>query len=51
MIEVYKYFLSDYEIQSMLNNRDIWKTSDEVSQRLEALQTARSQEAAKESKE
>ena len=44
MSAVYKDFLSADEIQSMLNNRDIWMTSDEVAQRLEKLQTARAQE-------
>jgi ATP-dependent protease ClpP protease subunit len=47
MSAVYKDFLSADEIQSMLNNRDIWMTSDEVAQRLEKLQTARAQEADK----
>jgi ATP-dependent protease ClpP protease subunit len=50
MRAVYKDFLAEDEIQSMLNNRDIWMTSDEVAQRLEKLQTARAQQA-KESKE
>jgi ATP-dependent protease ClpP protease subunit len=50
MSAVYKDFLSADEIQSMLNNRDIWMTSDEVAQRLEKLQTARAEQA-KESKE
>jgi ATP-dependent protease ClpP protease subunit len=45
MSAVYKDFLSADEIQSMLNNRDIWMTSDEVAQRLEKLQTVRAQEA------
>jgi ATP-dependent protease ClpP protease subunit len=45
MSAVYKDFLSTEEIQSMLNNRDIWMTSEEVAQRLEKLQTARAQEA------
>jgi ATP-dependent protease ClpP protease subunit len=45
MSAVYKDFLSADEIQSMLNNRDIWMTSDEVAQRLEKLQAARAQEA------
>jgi ATP-dependent protease ClpP protease subunit len=50
MSAVYRDFLSAEEIQSMLNNRDIWMTSDEVAQRLEKLQEARAQQA-KESKE
>jgi len=45
MSAVYKDFLSADEIQSMLNNRDIWMTSDEVAQRLEKLQTTRAQQA------
>jgi ATP-dependent protease ClpP protease subunit len=50
MRAVYRDFLAEDEIQSMLNNRDIWMTSDEVAQRLEKLQEARAQQA-KESKE
>jgi ATP-dependent protease ClpP protease subunit len=50
MRAVYKDFLAEDEIQSMLNNRDIWMTSDEVAQRLEKLQEARARQA-KESKE
>jgi ATP-dependent protease ClpP protease subunit len=50
MRAVYRDFLAEDEIQSMLNNRDIWMTSDEVAQRLEKLQVARAQQA-KESKE
>jgi ATP-dependent protease ClpP protease subunit len=46
MRAVYRDFLAEDEIQSMLNNRDIWMTSDEVAQRLEKLQTARSKEPA-----
>jgi ATP-dependent protease ClpP protease subunit len=45
MRAVYRDFLAEDEIQSMLNNRDIWMTSDEVAQRLEKLQAARAQEA------
>jgi hypothetical protein len=37
MTEVYEGFLTTEEIQSMLNNRDIWMTSGEVIQRLENL--------------
>jgi ATP-dependent protease ClpP protease subunit len=50
MRAVYRDFLAEDEIQSMLNNRDIWMTSDEVAQRLEKLQEARAKQA-KESKE
>jgi ATP-dependent protease ClpP protease subunit len=46
MRAVYRDFLAEDEIQSMLNNKDIWMTSDEVAQRLEKLQTARSKEPA-----
>lgn len=35
MREVYNGFLHEDEIQSMLNNKDIWMTSEEVVQRLE----------------
>jgi ATP-dependent protease ClpP protease subunit len=49
MRAVYKDFLAEDEIQSMLNNRDIWMTSDEVAQRLEKLQEARAKQT-KESK-
>jgi ATP-dependent protease ClpP protease subunit len=45
MSAVYKDFLSAEEIQSMLNNRDIWMTSEEVAQRLESLQVARAKAA------
>jgi len=45
MRAVYKDFLAEDEIQSMLNNRDIWMTSDEVAQRLEKLQEARAKQA------
>jgi ATP-dependent protease ClpP protease subunit len=37
MTEVYEGFLTQDEIQSMLNNRDIWMTSEEVTKRLEKL--------------
>lgn len=37
MTEVYEGFLTSDEIQSMLNNRDIWMTSQEVVVRLEKL--------------
>jgi ATP-dependent protease ClpP protease subunit len=50
MRAVYRDFLAEDEIQSMLNNRDIWMTSDEVAQRLEKLQEVRAKQA-KESKE
>jgi ATP-dependent protease ClpP protease subunit len=50
MRAVYRDFLAEDEIQSMLNNRDIWMTSDEVAQRLEKLQEARAKQT-KESKE
>jgi ATP-dependent protease ClpP protease subunit len=37
MSEVYENFLTPDEIQSMLNNRDIWMTSEEVTTRLEKM--------------
>jgi len=37
MTEVYAGFLTDAEIQSMLNNKDIWMTSGEVISRLEKM--------------
>lgn len=48
MREVYKGFLTEDEIQSMLNNRDIWMDSDEVVKRLTELQKKREAEAATE---
>ena len=41
MTAVYEDFLTREEIQSMLNNRDIWMGSDEVVKRLEAMQAKR----------
>jgi len=35
--EVYKDFLTEQEIDSMLNNKDIWMTSDEVVKRLSVI--------------
>jgi ATP-dependent protease ClpP protease subunit len=43
MTAVYKDFLTAEEIQSMLNNRDLWMTSEEVMTRLEKLQAARTE--------
>ena len=40
MTEVYDGFLTQEEIQSMLNNRDIWMTSEEVASRLQKLYKA-----------
>jgi ATP-dependent protease ClpP protease subunit len=48
MREVYKGFLTEDEIQSMLHNKDIWMDSDEVVKRLTALQKTREAEAASE---
>jgi ATP-dependent protease ClpP protease subunit len=45
MTAVYKDFLTPEEIQSMLHNKDIWMTSNEVMTRLEKLQAARTQAA------
>ena len=41
MTEVYQDFLTTDEIQSMLNNRDIWMGSEEVVRRLTELQAKR----------
>ena len=46
MTAVYEDFLTREEIQSMLNNKDIWMGSDEVVKRLEAMQTKREAEVA-----
>lgn len=46
MTEVYDGFLTKDEIQSMLNNKDIWMTSDEVVERLNrAAELAKAQDA------
>jgi ATP-dependent protease ClpP protease subunit len=37
MNEVYKDFLTTEEIQSMLNNKDIWMTSEQVLERIEKV--------------
>jgi ATP-dependent protease ClpP protease subunit len=37
MNEVYKDFLTTDEIQSMLNNKDIWMTSEQVLERIEKV--------------
>lgn len=50
MTAVYDDFLTKEEIQSMLNNRDIWMGSDEVVRRLELLQKSREAEAKREAK-
>ena len=34
--DIYKGFLTDTEINSILNNKDIWMTGEEVNKRLEA---------------
>jgi hypothetical protein len=34
--DVYKDFLTEAEVNTILDNRDIWLTSDEVSERLQA---------------
>lgn len=46
MTEVYQDFLTTDEIQSMLNNRDIWMGSEEVVRRLTELQAKREAEVA-----
>lgn len=45
MTEVYADFLTGEEIQSMLNNRDIWMTSEEVATRLEKMYKAIAEQA------
>lgn len=45
MREVYADFLTEEEIQSMMHNKDIWMTSEEVATRLEALYAKREAEA------
>lgn len=39
--EVYKWFLSSDEIESILNNRDIWLTSEQVAERLKVVMEMR----------
>jgi len=46
MTEVYQDFLTTDEIQSMLNNKDIWMGSEEVVRRLTELQAKREAELA-----
>lgn len=45
MMEVYRDFLTETEIESMMHNKDIWMGSDEVVERLKKLQAKREQEA------
>ena len=45
MTEVYKDFLTDAEIESMMHNKDIWMGSDEVVSRLENLIAKRTAQA------
>lgn len=45
MSEVYRDFLTDSEIESMMHNKDIWMDSDEVVKRLTALAEKRAKEA------
>ena len=51
MTEVYADFLTPEEIQSMLNNKDIWMDSEEVVKRLTELQKKREAEAEAEAKQ
>jgi len=51
MSEVYEDFLTKEEIHSMLNNKDIWMGSDEVVQRLQAMQEKRKSEAEEQEKQ
>lgn len=46
MTAVYEDFLTPEEIQSMLNNKDIWMGSEEVIKRLDKVQKAREAELA-----
>lgn len=46
MAEVYRDFLTDAEIESMMHNKDIWMSSDEVIQRLTELHKKREKQAA-----
>lgn len=39
--EVYKWFLSSEEIEAILNNRDIWLTSEQVAERLKVVMEMR----------
>jgi ATP-dependent protease ClpP protease subunit len=41
LTEVYKDFLTDTEIQAMLNNKDIWMTSEQVLERINKLVESR----------
>ena len=47
MTEVYTDFLTQEEIQSMLNNKDIWMGSEEVVRRLTAMQAKHEAKQAK----
>jgi len=47
MQDVYKDFLTPDEIVSIMQNKDIWMTSDEVVARLEALSRKRAESVAK----
>ena len=45
--EIYKWFLTTAEIDSILNNRDIWLTSRQAAERLAVVLEKRQQEAEK----
>lgn len=45
MHEVYKDFLSETEIKAMLDNKDIWMTSEQVLERIEYVMKKRSEES------
>jgi len=45
LYEIYKDFLSESEIQSMLDNKDLWMTSEEVLDRLQILVDIKEKEA------
>lgn len=45
LADIYKWFLSSEEIESILNNRDIWLTSEQVAERLKTVLEMRQLEA------
>ena len=47
MNEIYKDFMTEQEIKSMLENKDIWMDGEEVVKRLEKRLIIRSQELSK----
>lgn len=51
LADVYKWFLSNDEIESILNNRDIWLTSEQVAERLKVVLEMRQLESEAEESE